>query len=184
MNSELEMLELLLGDLLAHPPPGVSSTDIEGWIRSHASELCATIRRTCAAQSGHYYQVDDTWYVDNQFLQNLATRHETLPMRADWQVLLPQGVLWCRSKRGLAPLPGQVGVLYACEPDEGLDVAAALHQWAQEDGLARLEGQWQQWPAASAAITSAPSKTVCGGCGAACACTGCRAEHDHTEDHA
>ena len=72
-------------------------------------------------------------------------------------------------------------MLYACEPDDGLDVATTLNQWAQQDGLARLEGEWPQWPAALA--TPTPTKAGCGGCGAACACTGCRAEHDHAEDH-
>ena len=183
MNREHEMLELLLGDLLSHPPPGVSQVDIEAWIRGHAADLCAAVRRACAAQPGHYYQIDGTWYVDHQFLQNLAAQHETLPMRADWQVLLPQGALWCRSTREHAPLPGQVGMLYACEPDDGLDVAATLNQWAQQDGLARLEGEWPQWPAVSPSPATTPTKAGCGGCGAACACPGCRAEHDHAEDH-
>jgi hypothetical protein len=180
MNREDELLETLLADLLTHPPPGVSHADIEGWIRSHAAELSATVRRACANQPGHYYQVDGAWFVDNQFLQNLATQNETLPVRADWQVLLPEGALVCRSMR-YRSLPGQVGLLYACEPDGELDLPAALSRWAKEHGLATLGGVWAQWPEEAPAQPS--KKAGCGGCGVTCACTGCRAEHDHSEDH-
>ena len=181
MNREEEVLQTLLGDLIAHPPPGVSPEDIEGWIRAHAAELTATVLRACARQPGHFYQIDGTWFVDNQLLQNLATEHETLPVRADWQVLLPEGALVCRSMRGRPTLPGQVGLLYACVPDQELDLPATLRRWADEDGLAAAGGIWAEWPEETNTQTS--KKPGCGGCGVTCACTGCRAEHDHAEDH-
>lgn len=146
MTREEQMLEELIGDLLDHPPPGISSDEIEGWLRLHATELIATVTRACGERSGHYYEIGGTWYVDSQFLQNLSARHETLPMRADWEVLLPEGALRCRMLRDQTALPGQIGVLYACEPDDALEFPSQLHRWAQDQGLARFEGQWPQWP--------------------------------------
>lgn len=170
MTTETQMLEELIGDLIDHPPPGVAREEIEGWLRSHAAELIATVQRACAARPGHYYEVDGTWYVDDQFLQNLAARHETLPMRADWEVVLPQGALRCRMLRGQPALPGQVGVIYACEPDE-IEFPAQLHRWAQEQGLAHFEGQWPQWPDAQ------PSGSSC--------CAACQAARNgYAEEHA
>jgi hypothetical protein len=189
MSREAEMLESLIGDLIDHPPPGVAPDEIEAWLRAHQAELIATVQRACNDRSGHYYEVDGTWYVDDQFLQNLAARHETLPMRADWEIVLPQGALRCRVLRGQSALPGQIGVLYACEPVDSLEFPAQLHRWAQEQGLARFEGQWSQWPGA----TTTPLKTSsnCGCAGAprspapgshGCGCTACKARH--AEDHA
>ena len=185
MTREEAMLEELIGDLIDHPPPGVAPDQIEAWLRSHAAELIATVQRACDERPGHYYEVGGTWYVDDRFLQNLAARHETLPMRADWEVLLPQGALRCRMLRGQPALPGQVGVLYACEPVE-LEFPAQLHRWAQEQGLARFEGQWSEWPGTHAS----PSKGCgCAACtakpsGKGCGCTACNARHAGTEDHA
>lgn len=189
MSRESQMLDQLIGDLIDHPPPGVAPDEIEAWLRSHADELIATVQRACNDRSGHYYEVGGTWYVDDQFLQNLAARHDTLPMRADWEVMLPQGALRCRLQRGQPALPGQVGVLYACEPVDALEFPAQLHQWAQEHGLARFEGQWSQWP--DPTTKTAPSKPGCGCSGAPkspspnshdCGCTACKARHP--EDHA
>ena len=189
MSRESQMLDQLIGDLIDHPPPGVAPDEIEAWLRSHADELIATVQRACNDRSGHYYAVSGTWYVDDQFLQNLAARHDTLPMRANWEVMLPQGALRCRLQRGQPALPGQVGVLYACEPVDALEFPAQLHQWAQEHGLARFEGQWSQWP--DPTTKAAPSKPGCGCSGAPkspspnshdCGCTACKARHP--EDHA
>lgn len=165
MTREEQMLEQLIGDLLDTPPPGVSRDEIEAWLRSHAADLIATVQRACAEPSGHYYEIDGTWYVDDQFLQNLAARHEVLSVRADWEVLLFPGALRCRSQRGRPALPGQVGMIYACEPDDEIEFPAQLHRWAQEQGLAHFEGQWPTWP------------------GKAC-CAACQARKADTEDHA
>ncbi len=192
MSRETEMLETLIGDLIDHPPPGVAPGDIEAWLRSHSAELIATVQRACNDRSGHYYEVGGTWYVDDQFLQNLAARHETLPMRADWEVLLPRGALRCRMLRGQPALPGQIGVLYSCEPLEDLEFPEQLHRWAQEQGLARFEGQWSQWPgptskpacgcsAAPRAPTSSSHACNCSSTSSH-ACTACRARH--AEEHA
>lgn len=188
MSREAQMLEELIGDLIDHPPPGVTRDEIEGWLRSHADELIATVQRACNDRSGHYYEIGGTWYVDDQFLQNLAARHETLPMRADWEIVLPQGALRCRTLRGQPALPGQIGVLYACEPVDALEFPAQLHTWAQEQGLARFEGQWPQWPGTA---TATVKKSGCGCSGApnspapntqGCGCTACQTRH--AEDHA
>ncbi len=165
MTREEQMLEELIGDLLDHPPPGISSDEVGAWLRSHAAELIAAVNRACGERSGHYYEVGGTWYVDGQFLENLSSRHETLPMRADWEVLLPEGALRCRMQRGQTALPGQIGVLYACEPDDALEFPTQLHRWAQEQGLAQFEGQWPQWP-------SAPAKGAHG-----CGCHACKVKH-------
>jgi len=181
MTREEQMLEQLIGDLLDHPPPDIATADMEGWLRSRAPELIASVQRACADVSGHYYEVDGTWYVDDQFLKNLADRHEVVSVRADWEVWMPEGTMRCRSLRGRPALPGQLGMIYACEPDR-LELPAQLHQWAQVQGLARFEGQWPKWPTPSTA-------PACAGCEAraaaskGCGCKSCQSAHSHSEDH-
>jgi hypothetical protein len=171
VTREEQMLEDLISDLLDHPPPGISSDEVGAWLRLHAAELIAAVNRACGERSGHYYEVGGTWYVDGQFLQNLSSRHETLPMRADWEILLPEGALRCRMLQGQTALPGQIGVLYACEPDPALEFPTQLHRWAQEQGLANFEGQWPQWPA--------PPKGAHG-----CGCHACKVKHAAPGDRA
>jgi hypothetical protein len=170
VTREEQMLEDLISDLIDHPPPGISSDEVGAWLRLHAAELIAAVNRACGERSGHYYEVGGTWYVDGQFLQNLSSRHETLPMRADWEILLPEGALRCRMLQGQTALPGQIGVLYACEPDPALEFPTQLHRWAQEQGLANFEGQWPQWPAAPK--------------GAGCGCQACKVKHAAPGDRA
>ncbi len=184
MTREEQMLEQLIGDLLDHPPPGVAPSEMESWLRSHATDLIATVQKACADVSGHYYEIDGTWYVDDQFLRNLAARHEVLSVRADWEIQLFPGSLRCRSLRGRPALPGQVGLIYSCEPNDELEFPAQLHRWAQDHGLARFEGQWPKWPA-----TTAPDPAACASCQAraaattkGCGCTACKSAH--SEDHA
>lgn len=100
-------------------------------------------------------------------------------MRADWEIQLFPGSLRCRSLRGRPALPGQVGLIYSCEPNDELEFPAQLHRWAQDHGLARFEGQWPKWPAATA-----PDPAACASCQAraaattkGCGCTACKSAH-------
>jgi hypothetical protein len=81
-------------------------------------------------------------------------------MRADWEILLPEGALRCRMLQGQTALPGQIGVLYACEPDPELEFPTQLHRWAQEQGLAasRASGRNGPPPRKAPAAAATPAR--------------------------
>ena len=137
MTREEQMLEQLIGDLLDNPPPGVAPSEMESWLRSRATDLIATVQKACADVSGHYYEIDGTWYVDDQFLRNLAARHEVLSVRADWEIQLFPGSLRCRSLRGRPALPGQVGLRWNAIPNKPYQIqwSTDLITWTTIDTL-------------------------------------------------
>lgn len=176
MTREERVLEQLIGDLLDNPPPGVAPSEMESWLRSRATNLIATVRKGLRQRLRPLLRgIEGTWYVDDQFLRNLAAHHER-PVRArrlggPAVPRLPALPLAAWPPR--PPRPGRMNLRLRAQ--RRAKIPAQLHRWAQEQGLARFEGQWPQWPA-----RSSPDPTACASCQAraaaskGCGCTACK----------
>lgn len=88
---------------------------------------------------GHLYRVGRHWYVDTAMLKALAGRVVVEPMLNGYQVLLPGALVRCTPVDN-TPLPNQAGTLFRCDGN-GPRLAA----------LARVAGEWEEWPHAVAA---------------------------------